>query len=128
MGGEEQAFSSPDNLVFDRKGNLWFTNDMPGFRMNKWPYSPFKNNGLFYVPMSGPLAGEVFQIASAPTGAEFTGPAFLADNSLLLSVQHPGEGSPSLKKPRSRWPDYGKQLPKPSVVVIHGAALKKLLA
>ena len=130
-GGQENAFSCPDNLLFDSKGNLWFTNDMAVSKLQMLPYTPytpFKNNGLFYVPMSGPLAGEVFQIASAPIGAELTGPAFLPDKSLLLSVQHPGEGSTDINKPKSRWPDHGKNPPKPSVAVIHGEALERLLS
>ena len=128
VGGKESGFSCPDNLLFDPKGDLWFTSDMSTRAMHGFPYTSFKNNGLFYVPMSGHLAGKVFQVASAPTNAEFTGPAFLPDNSLLLSVQHPGENSPSLKEAKSRWPDYGKEPPKPSVVVIHGEAMQKLFS
>ena len=126
-GGEENGFSSPDNLVFDRKGNLWFTSDIAGSSMNKFPYSSFKNNGLFVVMREGPDAGKVIQLASAPTDAEFTGPWFSPDSkTLFLSVQHPGERSSSLTKLTSHWPDGGESIPKPAVVCISGETLEKI--
>jgi len=33
-GGPESGFSCPDNLMFDLAGNLWFTSDISGSRMN----------------------------------------------------------------------------------------------
>ena len=83
-GGEETGFSCPDNMVFDKKGNLWFCSDISGSGMNQSPYSNFKNNGLFYVPMSGPEAGKAIRVASGPTDCELTGPAFSPDNSTLF--------------------------------------------
>ena len=118
VGGESAGFSCPDNLSFDHLGNLWFTNDIPSNRMNRGVYRPFKNNGLFYVPMSGPLMGQVFQVASAPANAEMTGVTFLPDHTLLVSVQHPGERTTDIKKPLSRWPDYGDDIPRSAVVAI----------
>ena len=67
-GGEATGFACPDNMAFDRAGNLWFTSDISGSLMNKDPYKAFKNNGLFFVPRSGPQAGQVIQMASAPNG------------------------------------------------------------
>lgn len=126
-GGENSGFSCPDNLVFDRAGNLWFTSDISGGSIGKAPYEAFGNNGLFYVPMSGVNAGFVFKIASAPRGAELTGPTFAPDGrTLFLSVQHPGEGTTDLKNPLSRWPDFGDKLPKPSVVTLAGPLMDKL--
>lgn len=126
-GGEETGFACPDNLAFDRKGNLWFTSDISGSAIGKAPYTAFKNNGLYLVPTSGERAGEVIQIASAPKEAELTGPYFAPDGeTLFLSVQHPGEGTKDLAQPSSTWPT-GQQ-PKPSVVAIQGESMKKLLA
>lgn len=123
VGGED--FSCPDNMGFDRFGNLWFATDISGGSMNKPPYSKFKNNGLFYVPMSGPNAGKVMQVASAPTDAELTGISFSPDGkTLFLSVQHPGEKSKSLDKLTSHWPKGGSEEPLSSVIQIRGKLLE----
>ena len=126
-GGVETGFACPDNMAFDNAGNLWFTSDISGSVMNKEPYTPFKNNGLFLVPRIGSQAGQVLQIASAPTGAELTGPWFAPDGkTLFLSVQHPGETSQSLEALTSHWPDGGNEIPRPSVVTIHGKMLEAI--
>lgn len=118
-GGETTGFSCPDNLVFDSYGDLWMTSDISGGSLNKKDYAPFGNNGLFYIPMSGPDAGRVLQVASAPYGAELTGPKFSPDEtSLFLAVQHPGENSDSLESLTSHWPLGGTERPRPSIVEI----------
>ena len=123
-GGKETGFACPDNLAFDKKGNLWFTSDISGDQINHKPYTSFKNNGLFFVPMSGEDAGRVIQLGSAPVHAEFTGLCFSDDGrSLFLSVQHPGEYSKNIDHLESHWPDGGEALPKPSVIVIEGEFL-----
>ena len=108
-GGKETGFSSPDNLLFDRAGNLLFTTDVAKDKLHKGPYSGLGNNGLFVVPVKGRDAGKVLRIASAPVEAEFTGPCFSPDEkTLFLSVQHPGEATLFEKgAPRysSSWPD-----------------------
>lgn len=127
-GGPETGFSCPDNLVFDRRGNLWMTSDISGKSANKPPYDIYKNNSLFYIPLNGPLAGQVFRVATAPHDAEFTGPIFSPDGrTLFLSVQHPGEVTNSLDKVTSHWPDGGDALPRSSVIAISGPALDKLM-
>ncbi len=128
VGGEESGLSCPDNLAFDKNGNLWVTNDISGSMMNKPPYEKFKNNGLYYIPTSGPSAGKVFQIASAPNDAELTGLTFTPDyKTLFLSVQHPGEKSKSSKELTSHWPSKNKGLPRPSVIQVHGELLTSLV-
>ncbi len=118
-GGEETGFSSPDNMVFDKKGNLWFCCDMSGSVMHKPPYDQFKNNGLFYVPMSGVNAGKAFQVASGPYRCEMTGPSFSPDYStLFVCVQHPG----------GHWPEGGDSEPRSAVIGIQGEALDKLMS
>ena len=52
--------------------------------MNREPYIPFKNNGLFVVPRSGKKAGKVIQMASAPADAELTGPYFSPDGKTMV--------------------------------------------
>ena len=126
-GGEDTGFASPDNMVFDRAGNLWFTSDISGSKMNQPPYSAFKNNGLFLVMRDGSQAGEVIQMASAPVDAEFTGPCFSPDGStLFLSVQHPGEQSSSLEALTSHWPGKPGSIPRSAVVTIQGPLLQQI--
>jgi len=119
MGGELAGLSCPDNIIFDKKGNLWVTSDMSEDKMGKEPYKKFGNNALFYIPLSGPHIGTPFRVAEAPIDAELTGPCFSSDGeTLFLSVQHPGGSSKSLNNLTSHWPEGGKAIPKPSVVAI----------
>lgn len=126
-GGVETGFACPDNLAFDRNGNLWFVSDIAGSSANKAPYTSFKNNGLFLVPAYGEDAGKVIQVGSAPIDAEFTGPVFSLDGkTLFLSVQHPGEESQSLDAMTSHFPDGGNAIPRSVVIAISGAALEAI--
>ncbi len=119
IGGEEGGFSCPDNLAFDKSGNLWFATDISGSKIGKKQYKSFGNNGLFVVPARGVDQGKVIQIASAPVAAEFTGIKFSPDsNSMFLAVQHPGETSKSKTNLTSNWPFGGNELPRSSVVEI----------
>lgn len=128
-GGGSSGLSCPDNLTFDRRGNLWVTNDVSGKDQLKGAYRNFGHNGLYYVPMSGPDAGKVFQVASAPRHAELTGPKFSPDGrTLFLSVQHPGEYSKNAGSWSSHWPHGGDSKPVPAVVTIQGPALDALVA
>jgi secreted PhoX family phosphatase len=123
LGGEEAKFSCPDNLAFDKNGNLWMVSDISGSSIGKAPYEKFANNGLFVIPTSGVDAGKVLQVGSAPVDAELTGLCFSPDyKSLFLSVQHPGELSQSRDNPTSKWPTGS--IPKPSVVEIKGPLLE----
>jgi secreted PhoX family phosphatase len=130
-GGSKTGLVCPDNMVFDRAGNLYVTSDMSTGDMNdpSSHYFPnFRNNALFVIPRHGAMAGEAIQIASAPIDAELTGPWFSPDyRTLFLSVQHPGENS-NRKEFTSHWPANDNQsVPKPSVVSIQGPLLDKLI-
>ena len=128
VGGEKAGFSCPDNLRFDKNGNIWMTTDISGSSIGKKQYKKFKNNGLFYIPLAGVHAGEVFQVASAPNDAEFTGLSFDAEfKTLFLSVQHPGEMSRFSGKLTSHWPDGADSRPRPSVIQIRGKLLDQLI-
>ena len=121
-GGHETAMTCPDNIVFDAKGNLWFTNDIHSRWIEKGPYKGFGHNGLFLIPAHGPHQGQVIQMASAPKEAEFTGPCFSPDGkTLFLSVQHPGELTQTPSRPTGRWPGPD---PRPSVIQISGPLLE----
>jgi hypothetical protein len=94
--GEEPTragFSSPDNLVFDSKENLWVVTDISSSRLNKDnEYAYHANNAMFMVPTKGPNAGVAFRFANGPVEAELTGPYFTPDErTLFINVQHPGE-------------------------------------
>lgn len=121
QGGPQSGISSPDNLVFDRAGNLWVVLDISSSRLNKGIYAPFKNNGLFVIPTVGPYRGQVFQFGSGPVECEMTGTWFTPDEkTLFVAVQHPGEESKDPRKPSSTWPKGGNNMPLPSIVAITG--------
>jgi secreted PhoX family phosphatase len=112
------ALSSPDNITFDRRGNLWIATDgQPGtFQMN---------DGIFAVPVEGQSRGFLRQFFSGVVGAEVASLHFGAqDHSLFVSIQHPGEpgtgpnsSGSTFETPTSVWPD-GQTPPRPSVVVV----------
>jgi secreted PhoX family phosphatase len=116
------GFANLDNLVFDSKSNVWGcidmstgnhngitngvttseinishstkgTNTASGFAGAPNLVGVFGNNWLFYIPTSGAEAGTVVPFAYGPTRCELTGPTFVGDT-LIISVQHPGEDSP----------------------------------
>ncbi|WP_327089007.1 PhoX family phosphatase [Nonomuraea sp. NBC_01738] len=101
--------SCPDNVAFDRDGNLWISTD--GNQLGS-------NDGLFAMPLSGPERGHVRQFLTVPVGAETCGPLVSDDQrSVFVAVQHPGEiDGATPDNPASRWPD-GLQ-PRPSVAVV----------
>jgi secreted PhoX family phosphatase len=121
-GGPQSGLACPDNLAFDKAGNLWVATDISHKSLNaEGAHEEMGNNGLFLVPTRGQNAGEAFQFASAPANAELTGPWFTPDEStLFLSVQHPGEGTLHPDMPLSHWPAGGEAMPKPAVVAITG--------
>lgn len=129
LGGDKSGFSCPDNMVFDKKGNLWLTSDISGHLLNEPPYNKFKNNGLFCIPFSGANAGKVLQLASAPAEAEFTGPCFSEDyKTLFLSVQHPGDESKSLSELSSNWNSTKESpIPRSAVIKISGPTLDSIV-
>jgi secreted PhoX family phosphatase len=49
---------------------------------------------MLIIPTSGPYAGVHLPFAIGPTRCEMTGPTFVG-NTRVLSVQHPGEDSPT---------------------------------
>lgn len=120
-GGPQSGLSCPDNLLFDKKGNLWVACDCGKDYIHTPSHAWYGNNGFFMVPTQGPNAGDAFQFASGPVGSELTGPAFTPkEDTLFLSVQHPGEDTLRREAPTSHWPKGGQDLPLSSVVAITG--------
>lgn len=101
---------SPDNVGFDRAGNLWIVTD--GDQPNG------TNNGCWVCPTTGPDRGRLQQFMSGPIGAEICGCQFSLDGeTLFLSIQHPGEGG-SVAHPISHWPDGPGTQPRSSVIAV----------
>jgi uncharacterized protein len=120
VGGPQSGFSSPDNLVFDPAGNLWVVTDVSSSSINKGIYQFMGNNALFFIPTSGDNAGKAFRFATGPMDCELTGPTFLDNNTLILSVQHPGENSESLEALTSNWPVGNGDQPRSAVIAVTG--------
>ncbi len=131
----EQGFSCVDNLVFDKRNDLWIVTDISTSTLNRpGPLQYHANNAMFYVPTDeDPEDRIAFRFANMPIEAEGTGPYFTPDeDTLFVNVQHPGElanvnatsvfGQPATYP--SYWPDGNKKenrnpsTPKPSTVVI----------
>ena len=105
MGG--LGFSNPDNLAFDRNGDLWMVTDMSTSNHNqelasryqgeqplslKETVGLFGNNTVWYLPLQGVNQGNAYPFAVGPMEVEMTGPWFTQDQqTLFLAVQHPGE-------------------------------------
>ncbi|WP_181438856.1 PhoX family protein [Paenibacillus sambharensis] len=124
-GGRQSGFSSPDNLAFDSNGNLWVVTDISTSSHNTGVYKTFMNNGLFVIPTVGPNKGVAMQFASGPVHSELTGPFFTPDEqTLFLSIQHPGEMTTDLNNPTSTWPHRpGDKIARCGVVAISGFKL-----
>ncbi|MDQ3822019.1 MAG: DUF839 domain-containing protein [Actinomycetota bacterium] len=134
-GGQQAAFANPDNLAFSSERELWVVTDVSSSVLNV-PGRNFEwhaNNAMFYVPLRGRNAKTAFRFANAPVEAELTGPSFnLAEKTLFLCVQHPGEETPNKggrpgdpQTYTSWWPEGNKTAgtgtpgkPKPSLVAI----------
>jgi hypothetical protein len=103
--------SCPDNVTFDRQGNLWISTD--GNQLGS-------NDGLFRVPLSGAARGHVQQFLTVPVGAETCGPLVSDDQrTVFAAVQHPGEkDGATFDSPGSTWP-HTDPFPRPSVVTAY---------
>jgi secreted PhoX family phosphatase len=121
-----RVFAAPDNLSFDRAGHIWVVTDMSSKALagGDPAYSAFGNNGIFVISLEGDDAGLPRQFASGPSESELTGPSWTpAEDTLFLSVQHPGEGH-GVRLDRasplgSNWPSgVAGRHPKPGVVAI----------
>ncbi len=98
--------SCPDNVAFDKVGNLWISTD--GNQLGS-------NDGLFVVPVEGSERGHVRQFLTVPVGAETCGPLIKGD-SVFTAVQHPGEiDGATFDNPASTWP-HTDPFPRPSVI------------
>lgn len=100
--------SCPDNVAFDSQPeHLWIATDGA-------PGTLGTCDGLFLMPTAGPDRGRVQQFLSVPAGAECCGPVVeWTDRSVLICVQHPGDGLPSA------YPYLGDSVPRPGVAHVY---------
>lgn len=102
--------SAPDNLFFDKPGNLWITTDGNALGFH---------DGFFATPVVGAERGHLKMFLTVPKGAEATGPMITPDQkTLFVAAQHPGENDGASPDNRfSTWPDGGQ--PRPSVAAVY---------
>lgn len=116
-GGHADAspLSCPDNLAFDRGGNLWIATDGQIRTVGA-------NDGVYRVPVRGPDRGNPKQFLSGVPGGEVSGPCFTPDQTTFFcAIQHPGVDVPGADwaRPGSRFPDYDPAVPpRPSVIAV----------
>lgn len=100
----------PDNVAFDRRGNLWIATDglpsvLPG------------NDGIFAVPTEGSDRGYLRQFMSGVKGCEMAALVLnRQNNTLFVAIQHPGEGG-TFEELVSTYPDGGAPN-RPTVVAV----------
>jgi hypothetical protein len=101
--------AAPDNICFDRQGNLWIGTDGMD--------SPLAlNDAIYACVVEGPERGTLKPFLQVPVGAETCGPTITPDGeTFFLAIQHPGEGG-TLSAPTSRWP-YGDRA-RPGVIFV----------
>lgn len=102
--------SCPDNICFDRFGNLWIATDGQEKTMKI-------RDGFFAVPTEGPERGSLRQFMASVPGSEVCGPDFTPDGTTaFLAIQHPGEGT-LFGDWEDSWPEKGK-IARPSIIAI----------
>jgi hypothetical protein len=117
---EDNIFSSPDGLWFDRDGRLWIQTDVSDSVQNKGKYKVFGNNQML---AADPVSGEIRRFLTGPVGQEITGVVTTPDGkTMFINVQHPGATTPAKDfaagKLNSHWPDGGNSYPRSATVVI----------
>ena len=111
-GDKVSPISCPDNVAFDKAGNLWISTDGA-------PSGIGYNDGLFKVTLEGQERGKVEQFLSVPRDAETCGPIIKDDEGMVfVAVQHPGEDG-TWAAPNSLFPYDGTPAPRPSVVQVY---------
>jgi secreted PhoX family phosphatase len=124
--GGGRAYAQPDNMVFDRRGDLWVATDLGGVARAADPDGrTYGNGGLYRIPVSGPDRGRPQLFASIPADAEAAGPCFApAEQAVFFSVQHPGErfgvrGTHGPGARGSNWPSRRLNVPpQPALVAL----------
>lgn len=111
MAGDR--FGSPDNIAFDKGGNIWIATDG---NPNSFPSGDVVIVAPTTTPPGQPVPTKRFLVT--PPGSECCGPLLSPDNSTFFAaIQHPGEDAAGVTtNTQSRWPDG--QYPRPSVIAV----------
>jgi uncharacterized protein len=117
---EDNIFSSPDGLWFDRDGRLWIQTDVSNSVQNKGNHKIFGNNQML---AADPVRGEIRRFLTGPIGQEITGAVTTPDGkTMFVNVQHPGATTTARNFAAgnldSHWPDGGDAYPRSATVVI----------
>ena len=97
-------FVYPDNGTFSPDGEFWVCSDGYGF--------PGFSDGFWHCEIEG-QRGLTRRLATAPKGAELTGPCFTEDGrNLFMAVQHPASF------PNGSFPDFNHLKARSGVVLI----------
>lgn len=101
--------ANPDNLAFDKNGNLLIATDGQ-------PRTVGINDGVFFVPTEGAERGFNRQLFSGVVGAECASVIMnTAQDLMLVSIQHPGERGTRLERISSFG---GEVVNRPTVVAV----------
>ncbi len=105
--------SCPDNVAFDRAGNLWISTD--GNVLGS-------NDGIFRVPTAGRERGQRAAVPHRPAGSRGLWPAGNRGRRVTVRGRAaPGEVDGStFENPASTWP-HTDDFPRPSVAVAYRA-------
>lgn len=117
-------FAAPDNCAIDHKERLWISTDQG----KNWSRTG-KADGLYLLETRGEKRGLSRLFFRSPVGAELSGPCFVGNKDLFLSIQHPAADGvkkykifgtrSTFENPATRWPDFDKRMPpRPSVIVV----------
>ncbi|MBC8069628.1 MAG: DUF839 domain-containing protein [Deltaproteobacteria bacterium] len=84
-GATTYEAANPDNIAVDTEGGIWFGTD--------GNFGPEKQDAIYFLEVAAdPADSRAWRIATMPSDAENTGPAFASDErTLFFSVQHPAE-------------------------------------
>ncbi len=116
-------FAAPDNMCFDRSGNVWIATD------NSDAVFADCNDCVLVTAVQVPGPRTVKRFLVGPVGAEICGPTFAPDErAFFVAIQHPGEGNVAGQEfrdarwagapPFSHFPDGGDAWPRSAIVCI----------
>ncbi|MGE3143607.1 MAG: PhoX family phosphatase, partial [Hyphomonadaceae bacterium] len=118
-------FACPDNLCFDRAGNVWIATDGSPAVFGDC------NDSVMVVSAAASGPKNIKRFLTGPVGAEICGPTFARDGrTFFAAIQHPGESDAAGQsfsdvrwgaagaKPASSFPDGAGAWPRSAVVYV----------